>query len=216
MKKSNKMVIIIGTMCLVSGTVLGGIGTTIKAQLTKTNISKDCKNIAQNVDTIFYNNDYYLSTKTLGNITGNNVTCSNGVISIKSNDITTDISLEKYKEDYLRLVLVDANPVSDVETLYTIRDLGNNRWIEFAFLCKEDSTKYQNIYNNMITPEGKQMAKKYQELSYVLYEEIINLHNNNSNVSIVEKSFTKINNKLVELKDARNAFENAINPQVTK
>lgn len=216
MKKSNKVGTIIFTMCLISGTVLGSVGTTIKAQLAQNKIFKDGKDISKTTNVIVYNNEYYLPTKTLNEVTGSVITFNNGVVSISIPTTKTNgkFTIDDYKADESKINSVttdNTNPVAMVEALYKIRNFGDSMWLNVTTQCKENTNKYKVICGEVKTPEGKEMAKKYQELSEVLQEEIVKLHDNPNSVDVVEKSLTKINNKLFELNDTVKAFRTAMN-----
>lgn len=90
---TKKAMIILGTSCLMTGTILGAtVGTKITAQLVQMKIIKDNQQVLKNTNVISYNGSTYVPLRAFSEVTGVGVQYVNGTIYLGNNNTISQSS----------------------------------------------------------------------------------------------------------------------------
>lgn len=109
-KQTKRFIIIVGMLCLVSGTVLGAtVGTKITAQLLQMKIVKDNQQVLKDTKTISYNNSTYVPLRAFGDVTGVKIDYKDGVIYLGDNNTIINAPSETINPYWTILPSLDKN-----------------------------------------------------------------------------------------------------------
>lgn len=109
-KQTKRFIIIVGMLCLVSGTVLGAtVGTKITAQLLQMKIVKDNQQVLKDTKVISYNNSTYVPLRAFGDVTGVKIDYKDGVIYLGDNNIIINAPSETINPYWTILPSLDKN-----------------------------------------------------------------------------------------------------------
>lgn len=201
-----KITILFGILCLLSGTVLGSVGTTIKARLVQMNILKDGQQVAKGVNVISYNGTTYMPLKTVGDVAGLQVVCKDGAITLAStvkakinskNDYINDAALIKETSYYIPTILKSTMTITDKNVLLS----ESNKCISLA-------KKGNEILPKLKTEEVKKVCRLQNELLTEISIELKGMYNT-GNFDLEQSK--KTNDKATELDKAMDELTTVMN-----